>query len=296
MEQTMTTSNYPGGETFTEQRNIIRWLFLQNSHKVHTEKWQGWDISKKPEMESHELLNVTFTIDLKGIEELQHWREDIQPNLPWADDHFLERVCGEPINPGVEWANWPWGESARRFIEEGGQFNHNYMERYWPRHAGLFSQPTRTREEFVALRDELEHWPDDRRGIRWQYGDLNDLVALLVDQPLTRQAWMPIFFPEDTGYGDGGRKPCSLGYQFIVRGGKLHVYYPLRSCDFIRHWADDCYLTVRLLLWVLEKCRERNPVWKDVVPGSYTMHCTSFHIFRNDWHTLEAENARHSLR
>src|SRR5690606_10256655 len=123
MEQTMTTSNYPGGETFTEQRNIFRWLFLHNSHKVHTEKWQGWDISKKPEMESHELLNVTFTIDLKGIEELQHWREDIQPNLPWADDHFLERVCGEPINPGVEWANWPWGESARRFIEGGGQFN-----------------------------------------------------------------------------------------------------------------------------------------------------------------------------
>lgn len=121
------------------------------------------------------------------------------------------------------------------------------------------------------------------RGINWSYGDLSDLVDLLAHEPTTRQAWIPLFFPEDTGTGDGGRKPCTLGYNFLCRRGQLHVWYPLRSCDFVRHFPDDCYLAVRLLLWVLDRCREIDPdVWDSVVPGTYAMHCTSLHVFAND--------------
>jgi hypothetical protein len=210
--------NYLSGRDTFQRIRAHTWnLFLAQSHKVHTEKWQGVDIGDKPEMVSYELMNYTFTHDLQGKVDLQHWRHDVQPNLPWADDHFEERVCGKPINPGVEWANWPWGGNAAKFLDKQGQFNHNYMERYWCKYAGT-SGPTRDAEHF-DLRSCLYSWRGvtPHRGIRNEYGDLNDLVQSLARNPLSRQEWFPIFHPEDVGEVIGGRKPCSLGYQFWVR-------------------------------------------------------------------------------
>ena len=260
---------------------------MRRAPAVHTERWQGKDVSKDPSARTYELRNVEIEVDLRGIEDLDHWRRDVGPNLPWADDHFAERVCGAPINPGVEWANWPWGRSASRFVE-GGQFNHNYMERYWPKFAGNFG-PHETAADLWAAdqREEIPGASYANYGIRNDYGDLNDLVELLAGEPMTRQAVIPIFFPEDTGIGDGGRKPCTLLYQFLVRDGRVHVWYPLRSCDLVRHFPDDIYLTIRLLLWVLDRCRERNPdVWSGIAPGTYSMHCTSLHVFENDRRSL----------
>lgn len=253
--------------------------FKASSHLVHTEKWQGSNISNKPEMATHELLNVTLETDLP-TESLDYYRSDIEPNIPWADDHFLERVSGQPLNPGVQWAKWPWGHNADKFRDEHGQFNHNYMERYWPRFAGMTDKGDLDCPAFHegVLRP--------RRGIRYNYGDLGSVVALLAREPLTRQAYLPVWFPEDTGVVHGDRAPCTLGYHFIMRADKLHVVYYIRSCDFVRHLRDDIYLTVRLLLWILDQLRARDERWKSVVPGRFVMHITSLHFFRNDWPRL----------
>ncbi len=279
--------------SFTYAFERLRQEFIYKAETVHTERWQGADISKKPEMVTDELLNARISVDLRGQEKPHVWQDDIKPNLPWADNHFLERVSGEPLNPGVEWANWPYGKSAAGFRNEHGQFNHSYMERLWPKFAGMTDKgelkETNCDPDYVKVyHDNLQlgdlAWElkKPHRGIRWAYGDLRDLVQLLASEPLTRQAWIPLFFPEDTGIGDGGRKPCTLGYHFMMRNGHLNVYYPLRSCDYVRHMRDDCYLAVRLLLWILEQCRSLNPAWNDVTPGLYTMHMTSLHIFAND--------------
>jgi len=244
---------------------------------VKTEKWQGMDVRNNPAAVSYEIMNAFFEVDLEGIEGLNHWRIDIRPNLPWADDHFLERIGGHPLNPGREWANWPWGQSAARFRDKAEQFNHTYPERLWPKYART------TGDGILGMR-----LPPIRKGIAWTYGDLEDLVDLLVAEPHTRQAYIPLFFPEDTGIADGGRKPCTLGYFFLMREGRLNIHYPLRSCDLIRHWRDDCYLAVRLLLWVLEKCRRKDPgTWSEVYPGTYSMWMGSLHIFQNDRHDLQ---------
>lgn len=271
----------PQFRNFDTAAKALETQFRIHGKKVHTKKWQGQDISLRPDMKSWELLNAAFNVHLGGIEELDHWRKDIAPNLPWADDHFEERVSGAPLNPGVEWANWPWASSADKHRTEGEMFNHTYAERLWPRHADRMG-PLSTSEEY---RDKLLYHsfdgPEVHRGIRGEYGDLSTLVEMLAWEPDTRQAYIPLYFPEDTGLE--GRKPCTLGYQFIMREDRLHVYYPLRSCDFVRHWRDDCYLAVRLLLWVLDECRKRNSVdWKDIKPGTYTMHMTSLHVFAND--------------
>lgn len=261
-------------DNFTQAREAYRRMFL-DAPPVDTERWQG----VKANTRTREILNMNTTINLHGIEDLDHWRRDIRPNLPWADDHFLERVGGEPLNPGEQWKHWPWSNSAGKFIE-GQRFNHNYMERLWPKFA------RRTPDGSLCLGNTLRKYPKDdprpKYGIGHHYGDLQDLVELLADEPYTRQAYIPLFFPEDTGFGDGGRKVCTLGYQIIVRDNGAHIWYPMRSCDFIRHWSDDCYLAVRLLLWIIDECSKINSIWKKFHPGLFEMHATSFHIFEAD--------------
>lgn len=258
------------------------------SYLVHPATWQSIDVSKKPEMATSEILNYSGSVYMPTTD-LKYYQENVKPNLPWADEHFeRERVSGEPINPGVTWKTWPWGNSADKFRTEGEQFSHSYAERYWPKFAGTtpggrindphFREGSRKVPSFAELpRSGMYH-----KGIRYYYGDLNDVINHLLDNPLSRQAYLPIWFPEDTGVVHKERVPCSLGYQFIRRGTNLHINYWLRSCDFYRHFRDDIYLTVRLLLRVLERLQGQSDDWRDVQPGLYSMWITSLHLFTND--------------
>lgn len=237
-----------------------------SSHEIHTEKWQSTDISKKPEAEMREVINVIFQVLTQP--NLETYRLDIKPNLPWADNHFeQERVSGEPINPGQTWKDWPYSNSADKFRTEDDKFSHTYAERYWPKRAS---------DEAAWL-----------CGIRYKYGDLSDVVTLLEEQPQTRQAYLPVWFPEDTGVVHGERVPCTLGYHFMMRKGYFHVAYFIRSCDFVRHFRDDLYLTMRLHLWVLDRLRERDPeTWATVKPGIFTFWAGSLHMFVNDYRKM----------
>ncbi len=265
---------YPNFATAIEH---LRGRMVHESFEVHTEKWQGLAVQSKPEAKMREILFPSFQVPIL-TEELDKLAADIKPNLPWADRHFEEeRVSGMPINPGETWRIWPWGHSADKFRTEGEQYNHSYAERYWPKYAGL--TPGGKLEDTDRLQKQS--------GIRYDYGDLEDVVNLLAEQPLTRQAYLPVFFPEDTGAVHGGRIPCTIGYHFMMRGGHLHITYQLRSCDFFRHMRDDIYLTVRLLLWVLDRLRERDlKTWNSAKPGMYIMHVSSLHVFINDWRAL----------
>ena len=266
---------------------------LRDAPLIHTEKWQGLDIRNNLNMAMHELLNVSLSVD--GVTaDLNNLRADVDPNLPWADDHFLERVNEEPLNPGVQWRNWPWARSADRFrTEKNESFTHTYMQRYWPKFAGVTSDG-RTKDNLGRILHQMSGVkPHD--GIRYVYGDLNDVISLLHREPHTRQAYLPVWFPEDTGVSHGGRVPCTLGYHFIMRDDALHVVYYLRSCDYRRHFRDDIYLTVRLLIWMLSELKKRDAFWGGVSPGTYTMHVTSMHIFQADlpWLTDELKNNDH---
>lgn len=253
-------------QSVPEALSTLRYMMKKRGAAVMTEAWQGVSTANRPDLETRELLNVRVTVPVPEGD-LDVLRAACAPNLPWADDHFLERVCGQPLNPPPSWAWWPWAGSANKF-RTGEKFNHTYPERYWPKYA----------ERLPQLAPVY--------GIRGYYGDLHDVVSLLVAQPHTRQAYLPIFFPEDTGVGDGGRKPCTLGYQFILRDQKLHCFYPMRSCDLVRHYSDDVYLTMRLMLWVIEQCASQSEPWRQVTPGSLTMHMTSLHVFVNDLRSL----------
>jgi len=228
-------------------------LFRLETTTTKTERWQS--IPAKPEHETYELLFYSFHLGL-WKSDIKLWQQQVRPNLPWAENHFLERVSGEPVNPGVEWRNWPFNQSADTFRDPAGQFSHTYMERYWTP-----AMP----------------------GIRYPWGNLNDVIKLLMEQPHTRQAFLPVWFPEDTGVRHGGRVPCTLGYHFIRRNDHLSIVYYIRSCDYIRHFRDDVYMTIRLLLWVLGELKRATNRWDKIKPGSLVMHITSLHMFVNDY-------------
>ena len=254
---------------FNFKINALRDQLKNLAPQVKNARWQ----SVAAPQPSRELLNVTLKLDLES-ENPEHYRKMIQPNHPWAEDAFKERVCGEPLNPGEQWKHWPFTKSADTH-RHAGVFDHTYAERYWPKYAGMTPE------------GKLEILPtaSAHGGIRFAYGDLDDLVTILSKEPTTRQAYLPIFFPEDLGAAlRGNRVPCTLGYHFICRDNKLHIVYYIRSCDFIRHFRDDVYMTIRLLLWVLCQCRLAAPEndWAKVCVGSFTMHITSLHVFEGD--------------
>jgi len=244
--------------TFSEAIGEVGRLLAETSYLVHPARWQGLDVSSKPEADMREILNVNFSVPLGGIEDLGTYQFQIQPNLPWADLHFDERVCGKPLNPGETWKSWPWALSADKHRTENDKFTHTYMERYWPSYPG-------------------------RRGLRYLYGDLDDVVTQLKEEPETRQAYLPVFFPEDTGAIHRGRVPCTLGYHWIQRNGFLHTTYYIRSCDYYRHFRDDLYLTLRLSLWLLQQLRTRDSRWDQVRLGLFSFNCVSMHMFINEW-------------
>jgi len=266
--------------TFSHARQALSDLFEQGSYIVHAPKWQGVDVSTKPEMAMHEVLNPDFQVALRPAP-LKHWQEDIKPNLPFADVHFEERVGGHPTNPGEAWKIWPWGHNAAGFLEVNGlQFTHTYQERFWPKFAGLTKGPHGPEQTAYVKKRGAK----PLEGVRYEYADLNDLVDHLVSDPLSRQAYLPIWFPEDGTCT--GRKPCTLGYHFMLRHEYLHVTYLIRSCDFYRHFNDDCYLTLRLLLWMIERLAEKDPRWESVRPGFLVFKCGSLHMFRGDYDRL----------
>lgn len=218
---------------------------LENSTPIPSKKWQCVDIP-----EGNYLISVD-NIFLKDIslEEILSAKVD----LPWAEDHFLERINGQPINPGEQYKNWPYYKALDNdaLFRSSGKFSHNYMERYWCK--GF-------------------------KGIRFNYGDLNDVIKRLNLDNYTRQAYLSVWHPEDQ-FNHGERVPCTIGYWFYFQNNQLNLTYHIRSCDAVRHYFNDLYMTFRLLQYV------SNEIKKEC--GIMNIWIGNFHCFVSDQYELK---------
>ena len=130
-----------------------------------------------------------------------------------------------------------WAKGTEDFFEDGDKFSHSYPERMWSK--------------------ELHS------GIRYDIADLSTLVK--------------VFFPEDLSASlQGDRVPCTLGWHFIVREGRMDCFYPMRSCDAVRHLHNDLFFANRLVIWLLEQTGIK------AVPGVLHFAATSLHCFKED--------------
>lgn len=241
---------------------------LTNQSPVNRGEWQSLDISQSPLHETHELLNVTIECQVPMNVLTLQWLT--KPDLPWAEEHFAERVSGIPHNPPPSHVNWPGhkGKSSDHLDAVTGKFSHTYPERIWPKTAWC--------GELIPEEEQ-----DPLLGIRYQYGDLNDVVSLLQKNLLTRQAYLPIWFPEDTGAQEGQRVPCTLGYHFQWNSvtNVLDMTYLIRSCDYVRHFHNDVYLAARLLQWMALELTTDDRL---ILPGTLIIHCMNLHMMVGD--------------
>lgn len=224
---------------------------------------------------TYEILNASFQMPMPDFP--SEAARVTGANLPWAEDHFRERVSGEPMNPPPSNAWWPFNVNGNALHKSEEKFSHTYPERYWPKFANIEGETDKGRQIFVP-----------HIGTRFEYGDLGDVIELLKRSPYSRQAYLPVWFPEDTGSASGQRVPCTLGYQFIIREGaagkRLHVIYHMRSCDFMRHLADDIYMTIRLAQWVRDQLQGsvEDQRFAGMTLGTLYFSAGSLHIFEPD--------------
>ena len=221
--------------------------------------WQGTDKFKDQKMKILYKKVLTFQCPLTELSIATESGCDKE----WAREHFDERVGGKPTNPGESYKRWPYAnfKEGDDFLKHDEKFSHTYQERFWPTD-GIYPF----------------------KGIRYNYGDLNDVVNQLKDNQLTRQAYLPIFFPEDTGSTEGQRVPCTLGYHFEIIDNKITVNYFIRSCDAYRHLRNDIYFTSRLLNHIYLELRTAGI---QIGLGTVTMFISNLHLFVNDEYPLK---------
>lgn len=260
-------------DNFPQVIHSLRQDFLLRGQTVNRGEWQG-KRDDRPQVMVFEVPDVAFKVKLNADQ--YAWQQDTKPNLPWAEDHFQERVNrelhGDGQNPGEQYKNWPWYEQGVEEHKETGKFSHTYMERFWP-----------------VLAGDYPHM----RGIRFGIGDLQALMWLIQERPFTRQAYLPIWFPEDLiAAQEGERVPCTLGYHFQATpteyGPLLSGSYFMRSCDYFRYLRDDVYMAGRLLQHVAANA--------NMGVEFLSVHIANLHIFNDEVSRLRDEHREETQR
>ncbi|MEU8159524.1 thymidylate synthase [Micromonospora parva] len=141
--------------------------------------------------------------------------------------------------------------------------------------------------------DNLRRYADDGilqgaygpRIRRWG-GDLDQLDAVvrkLTADRDSRQAVVQIYDParDHRGYRD---VPCTLGYRFLIRQGRLEMHTSMRSQDLWLGFPYDIFATTLL--------QELMAGWLGVEVGEYHHHVDSLHLYA-DHAPAAAECLRH---
>lgn len=229
---------------WTRATAIRMYSDLMDQVPFHTGEWQAMKTEGSSAHATHELRDVTIVVPELPTHDMAEAFFLSADDQEWAEEHYQERVSGVPMNPAPSHVRWPYavkGNAAH--TDTQGSFDHTYPERFWPVFANEGQTRDNGRQVFVP-----------HNGVRFQYGDLSDVVKLLAERPGTRQAYLPVWFPEDTwAAANNKRVPCTLGYHFMIRDGRLDMRYFIRSCDAYRHLRNDLYLAGMLAWWVTEQ-------------------------------------------
>jgi len=179
------------------------------------------------------------TIELQGASYtvVDHNDMDQLENLTldWCKAEFEERVSPIPINPGEAWRLR--SDVWTQFLTKGF-FDYTYN--------------VRMREQLPIIIEELKERPNTRQAVIEIHNNQFDIYSL----------------------GGQRRIPCSLNYTFLIRKGRLDIYYMQRSCDFVTHYANDVWQAIRLMKYVADKV--------EVDYGHFHHYIVSLHAFHKD--------------
>ena len=202
--------------------------------RVHPDTMQDKVVAGDKDYETLELQAYGYTLTKLDMPNLCKMVDYLGGNLEWADAEFSDRVNSSYINPGTAHKLLP---VWAEFLRDG-QFSYTYNERF--------------REQLPVIIRELTLRPNTRQAVMTMFDRHQDMNNL----------------------GGKDRVPCSLSYQFYIRGGMLHMIYTMRSCDFLTHFVHDVYLSSKLLMYVAEQL--------GVKVGYLTHFMGSLHAYQKD--------------
>lgn len=205
---------------------------------------------KTGEFPTLELINYGYTVLEPAI-------SDLSPSMPWAEVEWGERrrgAEGNPVNPGKSWT---------------------HREKIWEEFLELNCQPR-------PVGDYLSYHEHDHVSMAYTYPErfatdlqVRRVIHELKVRPASHQLYIAMWDPNKDIHRIGDRRvPCSLGWHLMFRENALHMTYTMRSCDFMTHWHNDCWLAIRLLEYIASEA--------NVGLGSFCHFINSFHIYERD--------------
>jgi len=216
-------------------REVERDLF-EMGIRVQSGTMQDKDVHDNPDYETIEVQAYGYTLtDCNPMLVREGVIKYLHGNPEWAETEFRDRINPDYINPGCAWELYR--EVWAEFLRDG-QFAYTYNERF--------------REQLPQVIRELNVRPNTRQAIMTMYDRHQDMA----------------------NWGGKDRIPCSLSYQFYIRGGQLHMIYTMRSCDFLTHFCHDVYFAAKLLHYVA--LHTRQPA------GHLTHFMGSLHAYKKD--------------
>ena len=209
---------------------------------VKPKSYQNKIIEGKDEFITKEIQDYVYTLTTLFRNDILFAFSEGDATKEWADNEFLERIDPKFINPGEAYKLRP--QIWTQFLNSENEFDYCYADR-----------------------------------INYKM-NLDKIITELNRNPDTRQAWLPIFFPDDVkNMGGHARIPCSLGYFFSIRGHELHLTYIQRSADAVTHLGNDIYLAWRMMEYVARRTGYKR--------GYLKHHIFSLHAYKKDWAKLD---------
>ncbi|MFX0132541.1 MAG: thymidylate synthase [Candidatus Hodarchaeota archaeon] len=200
---------------------------------------QDKDVSKNKYFKTIELAGYSYKIlepEKAKIKQMIDYIFKKEKNiLDWIEQEFNERINPLLFNPGEAYKLYALWNE---YLHDN-KFSYTYNER---------------------IRDQLDN-----------------IIKILEHNKNSRQCVITIYDKHLDINNIGGIKriPCSMYYQLLIRQNYLYLIYNMRSCDFLKHFALDVALAIKLQLYIKSKI-------KGINLGNFTHFIGSLHAFRGD--------------
>lgn len=247
---------------FEAMREVERDLF-EMGIEVQTKSMQDKIVIDNPDYVTKEIQGYSFKIvnwnwDNKHVDKILKYffAEEAVEVFRYIHTEICERTFGKASNPGN--SHKYRIELWKEFLHNG-KFAYTYSERISP--------------QLQIILEELRSNPGTRQAII----NIHSNICPKIDGTVFDTG-------EDTNYvissadlynrGGGGRVPCSMYYQIMVREEKVDLIYTMRSCDFLTHFPVDITLALLLQNWFANKLKLK--------VGMFTYFTGSLHAYQKD--------------
>jgi len=222
-------------QNFTEMHSEIGRDLVEMGVQVNSASVQGWKAGER--FSEEDLLMKEVIGYTYKLEGCKGWQEFFDNDEHhWLYQEQLDRVNPEFLNPGTSYGYL--SDFWSPMLRDNGMFDYTYNERF--------------RLQLPLILNELKLHPNSRQAVLVMYES-----------------------KDQKGYGGNFRIPCTLSYQFLIREGKVHCIYHMRSCDYFNHFKFDV-----MLAWAL---MEHVSSILGYETGYLTHIIGSFHCFKKDW-------------